>query len=149
MTGPMLSGHAMAGEPGLLRFGLSSYPPSLDPRANAGTAAATVKLQIHRGLLSYDDKADLRPELAESWKPRTAAPMFKLRQNATFHDGTPVTSADVKASYEAIMAEDLDLSGSAFGIIDSIETPDDHTVRIHLGRIWHPSSILPPASWRM
>ncbi|MEZ5838505.1 MAG: ABC transporter substrate-binding protein [Geminicoccaceae bacterium] len=136
VTGPMLSGHAMAGEPGLLRFGLSSYPPSLDPWANAGTAAATVKLQIHRGLLSYDDKADLRPELAESWEAENGSTyVFKLRQNATFHDGTPVTSADVKASYEAIMAEDSTAYlRSAFGIIDSIETPDDHTVRIHLGQ---------------
>lgn len=134
LVAPAWIGRALAGEPGHLRFGLSSYPPTLDPWANAGTAAATVKLQLHRGLLGYDADANLRPELAESWEvegDRTF--VFKLRDNAFFHDGSPVTSADVKASYEAIKAEDSTAYlRAAFEIIESIETPDDHTVRINL-----------------
>jgi peptide/nickel transport system substrate-binding protein len=134
LMAPALIGRVRAGEPGHLRFGLSSYPPTLDPWANAGTAAATVKLQLHRGLLGYDENAELRPELAESWEvegDRTF--VFKLRDNAVFHDGSPVTSADVKASYEAIKAPDSTayLRG-AFESIESIETPDDKTVRIIL-----------------
>ena len=43
---------ADARTPGILTFGLSSYPPSIQPWANTGTAAGTVKLMIHRGLLS-------------------------------------------------------------------------------------------------
>lgn len=134
LAGPTLIGRARAGTPGHLRFGLSSYPPTLEPWKNAGTAAATVKLQLYRGLLGYDDKGEIRHELAKSWSvegDRTY--VFKLRDNAKFHDGSPVTSADVKASYEAIKAD-----GStaylrvAFGGIDKIETPDKKTVRIKL-----------------
>ncbi|MEM7026226.1 MAG: ABC transporter substrate-binding protein, partial [Pseudomonadota bacterium] len=128
------TGQGVAGEPGHVVFGLSSYPPSLHPWTNAGTAAATVKLQVYRGLLGYDEDANLRPELAESWEvegDRTY--VFKLRDNAFFHDGSPVTSADVKASYEAIKADDSTAYlRTAFGIIDTIETPDDTTVRITL-----------------
>jgi peptide/nickel transport system substrate-binding protein len=134
LIGPALIGRAQAGEPGHLRFGLSSYPPSLHPWANSGTAAATVKLQLFRGLLGYDEEANLRPELAESWEvegDRTF--VFKLRDNAFFHDGSPVTAADVKATYEGIKAEDSTAYlRAAFDIIETIETPDDKTVRITL-----------------
>ncbi len=134
MAAPYFVGNARAATPGTLVFGLSSYPPTLEPWANAGTAASTVKLQLHRGLLGYNGKGELRSELAETWDAEDAQTYrFDLRQNAKFHDGSPVTSADVKASFEAITADDsaahLKVS---LGIIDSIETPDDHTVRMRL-----------------
>ena len=53
------------------------------------------------GTRSYDYTV-LRPELAESWQ--TAADRmsvtFKLRKDARFHDGTPVTAKDVKWSFD-------------------------------------------------
>ena len=60
--------HARAATPGVLTFGLSSFPPSIQPWANTGTAAATVKLMIYRGLTSYAEDGSLRGELAESWQ---------------------------------------------------------------------------------
>ena len=134
LAGPTLVGRARAQTPGHLNFGLSSYPPTLEPWKNAGTAASTVKLQIYRGLLGYDAKGDLRPEIAESWEAEDAQTYrFDLRQNAVFHDGSPVTSADVKASFEAMTAEDSTAYlRVALGIIDEIETPDAHTVRMKL-----------------
>ena len=131
---PTFVGRSTAATPGHLVFGLSSYPPSLHPWKNVGTAALTVKYQIYRGLLAYDTTGGLRPEIAESWEaedPQTYR--FTLRENATFHDGSPVTSADVKATYEAITAPDsVGASRVALGIISSIETPDDRTVRFRL-----------------
>ena len=134
LTGPILVGRAQASTPGQLVFGLSSYPPTLEPWKNAGTAASTVKLQIFRGLLGYDSEANLRSEIAESWEAEDAQTYrFDLRKNAVFHDGTPVTSVDVKASFEAITQEDSTAYlRVGLGIIESIETPDAHTVRIRL-----------------
>jgi peptide/nickel transport system substrate-binding protein len=134
LTGPTLVGRARASTPGALSFGLSSYPPTLEPWKNAGTAASTVKLQIYRGLLGYDAKGELRSEVAESWEAEDAQTYrFDLRRNAVFHDGSPVTSVDVKASFEAITAEDSTAYlRVGLGIIDAIETPDDHTVRMKL-----------------
>ncbi len=53
------------------------------------------------GTLSYD-YTKVVPELAESWEvdPNTHAITFKLRANAKFHDGSPVTAADVKWSFD-------------------------------------------------
>ena len=122
---------AAARTPGTLIFGLSSYPPSLAPWANAGTAAGTVKLMIHRGLLSYDNNGALRGELAEQWmQDGPTAWVFKLRE-ALFHNGDKVESADVKWNIEQISAEKstayfrAEMQG-----IERIETPDARTLRI-------------------
>lgn len=134
LAGPLLIGHVGAGEPGHLRFGLSTYPPSLDPWTNAGTGAATVKLQMFRGLLGYDGDGNIRHELADDWSVEgDKTYVFKIRDNAVFQDGSSVTSADVKASYEAMTAdESTAYLKVALGVIESIETPDEKTVRMTL-----------------
>ena len=46
------------------------------------------------------DSTKLEPELAEEWSVGDMSATFKLRKGATFHDGTPVTAADVKWSFD-------------------------------------------------
>ena len=133
-TLPVWAARPQAATPGAIVFGLSSYPPSLHPWKNVGTAGLTVKYQLFRGLLAYDAEGALRSELAANWEAEDAQTYrFDLRQGATFHDGSPVTSADVKATFEAIAAPDsVGYLRVALDIIDSIETPDEHTVRFRL-----------------
>lgn len=122
---------AKAREPGVLTFGLSSYPPTIQPWANSGTAAATIKLLIYRGLTSYAADGSLRPELAESWmRENDTTWVFKLRE-ARFQNGEKVTAEDVKWTLEQIAGERStayfrqEMQG-----LERIETPDDRTVRI-------------------
>ncbi|WP_255569319.1 ABC transporter substrate-binding protein [Roseomonas alba] len=124
---------ARAATPGELTFGLSSFPPSIQPWQNTGTAAATMKLLMYRGLTSYGPDGALRGELAESWQPiGTQGWEFKLR-DARFQNGEKVTSADVKWTIEQIAAERstayfrAEMQG-----VERVETPDDRTVRIFL-----------------
>lgn len=121
---------AQAATPGALTFGLSSYPPNISPWANSGTAAATIKLMIYRGLTGWAPNGSLRAELAESWAAEgTKAWVFKLR-DATFQNGEKVTSADVKWTIEQVAGEKSTayLRAQMQGI-EKIETPDDKTVR--------------------
>ena len=135
-----LRGAAAAGS-GTLTFGLSSYPPNIQPWANAGTAAGTIKAMIYRGLLSYDAKGTLRGELAESWAQDGATAWGFTLRDATFHNDEKVTSADVKWTLEQIAAEKstayfrAEMQG-----VDRIETPDDKTVRIVMKQ---PTATLP------
>src|SRR5271154_4834540 len=46
------------------------------------------------------DYTKFEPELAESWNLTDTSVTFKLRKNAKFHDGTPVTAQDVKWSFD-------------------------------------------------
>ncbi|MBI1889329.1 MAG: ABC transporter substrate-binding protein [Burkholderiales bacterium] len=63
------------------------------------------KKKLANGIVSYDF-SKLEPELAESWEfaKDGMSVTFKLRKNAKFHDGTPVTAKDVKWSFERALA---------------------------------------------
>ena len=82
------------------------------------------------GLTSRDRNNNVIPGLAYEWVWDSAALTytFKLREGLTFHDGTPLTSADIKFTFESILNED---NGSEnitnYEDIVSIETPDDKT----------------------
>lgn len=56
---------------------------------------------------------------------------FKIRDGVTFHDGTPLTSADVKATYDKIIfpPEGIPSSRKAFfRAVKSVEAPDANTI---------------------
>ena len=128
---PLIARKLRAAEPGKFVFGLSSYPPSLQPWANTGTAALTVKTQIYRGLLSFAPDTSLQGELAEKWeRDGDTGWRFHLRE-AVFHNGAPVTADDVKWTLQQIAGSTSTayLRGQLQSI-KSIETPDPRTVVI-------------------
>ena len=115
----------------ILRFGLSSYPPSLQPFVHTGTAALTVKLLVYRGLTGFGADGEVRPELAESWKQEGPTRwVFKLRP-ALFQNGKPVTAEDVKWSFAQISAQGSTAHfRTEFANFTNVETPDAQTVVI-------------------
>jgi ABC-type transport system substrate-binding protein len=123
-----------AATPGTVTYALSAYPPNLRPFEYSGAASRTAKLLMFRGLLSFSDSGKIQSELAESWElpdPRTY--VFKLRPNATFQNGAPVTADDVKASFDFIRAEkSTAYLRQAFQAVETIEAVDPKTVRIVL-----------------
>lgn len=125
--------HAQASD-NILRFGLSTFPPSIKPYDNTGQAASTVKLMLMRGLTGYDNQGKLVGEIAESWEmPDPKTYIFKIRPNAVFHNGKPVTAADVVFSIGKMTEE----GSSAFikndlSQIESVEAVDDKTVKVSL-----------------
>ena len=89
--------------PSILRLGLSTDPPSLDPCRNSGTAAETITLSQYEGLLGMNPDGTLRPKLAESWSIDGTDYTFKLRKGVKFHNGAEMTAEDVQYSFERIM----------------------------------------------
>ncbi|MBI1774105.1 MAG: peptide ABC transporter substrate-binding protein [Proteobacteria bacterium] len=129
-----------ASPPGTLTFGLSTFPPALQPWAQTGTAAVTVKALIYRGLLSFAADGKIRGELAQSWERDGTAWVFKLRE-AVFHNGAPVTADDVKWTLEQVAAEKSTAYFKAeFQAAQAIETPDPRTIRIVMKQ---PTATLP------
>lgn len=117
---------------GVLRFGLSAFPPNLQPWVSTGASAGTVKMLIHRRLVSYDEKGELRGELATSWShDQDGAWTFKLNPAAKFQNGEPVTAEDIKWNIEQIAGErSTAYMRSQLQSVSKIETPDAHTVRL-------------------
>jgi peptide/nickel transport system substrate-binding protein len=87
---------------GLVRVGIGSEPETLDVfKSRAGTNNY-ILLNIFEQLLTHNADGDLVGNLAEEWSASDDGLTydFTLRANAKFHNGDPVTSEDVKFSFE-------------------------------------------------
>jgi peptide/nickel transport system substrate-binding protein len=71
-------------------------------------ADTTVAELVFAGLLTYDADNQLRGDLAESWAVDAAGTTYtlKLKSGLTWHDGVPLTSADVVFTYNVIQNPD-------------------------------------------
>src|SRR5690606_15023269 len=86
-----------------LRIGVRAGPEAMDPHYMAlGNQIAAVK-NIFEALVAFDEKLQIQPGLAESWKPIDDNTWeFQLRSGVKFHDGSPLTAEDVKFSLERV-----------------------------------------------
>ena len=113
---------------------LSSNIPSLNPLHSA-FEVGLVSSQIFASLVRLDENNRPVPYLAESFSISDdgLAYTFNLAKNATFHDGKPVTSADV--AFSLGLVKELHRFGpQMFGPVETVETPDDHTVIFRLSK---------------
>ncbi|GAB4066293.1 ABC transporter substrate-binding protein [Ancylobacter sonchi] len=85
------------------------------------------------GSVSYDQNK-LVPELAESWDVTANSATFKLRKNATFHDGSPVTAQDVKWSFDRAVSvggfPTFQMKAGSLEKPEQFVVVDDHTFRV-------------------
>ncbi|MGC1769578.1 MAG: ABC transporter substrate-binding protein, partial [Candidatus Acidiferrales bacterium] len=74
------------------------------------------------------------PDLAESWDtPDPVTYVFHLRHGVKFHDGRPLTSADVKYTFDSILSGAIKTpKRGSFKLVRSVEARDDATVVFHL-----------------
>ena len=120
-------------------------PPVIDPRHTqsvglfqfAGlTSNRLLRYAFTEEATGYNDLG-LKGDLAESWQssPDHRTWTFKLRQGVRWHNLPPVkgrelVAADIKYCFEQYAKEGVQTF--TFQEIEGIETPDSHTVRIHL-----------------
>lgn len=108
----------------------STNPRDYDP---ATTHSAGDKM-VFSGLVSFDTQLNIVPELAETWDISTDGTVyiFKLRENARFHDGRPVTAQDVIYSWERAANPEtqsdtvLTYLGDIVGVREMYEGQADH-----------------------
>lgn len=121
-----------------ITMGIVLEPPHLDPTAGAAAAIREIGYRnIFEGLTRIDRDGAVQPLLARDWEISDDGLVytFHLQEGVKFHDGSPMTSADVAFSFERAMAEDsVNAQKQLFEPIEKIETPDDHTVVITLKR---------------
>jgi peptide/nickel transport system substrate-binding protein len=105
---------------------------TFDPRKSADSADERMRQLIFSSLTRKDAKFEPVGDLAESF---TASPdyltyTFKLRSGVKFHDGRPLTSADVKYTFDTLMSQGFQSPKSADFVRDvaAVETPDAQTV---------------------
>ncbi|MEE3167223.1 MAG: peptide ABC transporter substrate-binding protein [Chloroflexota bacterium] len=79
-------------------------PPTLDPHLTTDATSAQVIVEVFGGLVTIDKNLDVVPDLAESWDISDDGRVytFRIRPDAVFHDGKPVTAEDVRWSLERV-----------------------------------------------
>ncbi|MBT7755656.1 MAG: ABC transporter substrate-binding protein [Candidatus Magasanikbacteria bacterium] len=121
---------------GTLTGALSADVNTLDPALSVSTTDATITMAAYDNLIRRRADGTLQPMLAESWEanPDLSEYTLKLREGVKFRNiEKDFTSADVKYSIERMQNPDTGSAASAaLGFIQSIETPDDHTVKLVL-----------------
>ncbi|WP_375385515.1 ABC transporter substrate-binding protein [uncultured Microbacterium sp.] len=130
---------------GDLTFAIANDPISLNPSGTgAGNDTWYVTRQLVDSLLYQNpETGELDPWLASSYTVNDDATVFTftLRDDVTFSDGTPLTAANVKATFDDIVAAGaLSQSVSSFVGYDQTVVDDDHTVEV---RFTKPNAAFP------
>jgi len=138
MVGKPEAGKPQAGKPAAgqanpnakLTVGLGVGLSSLDPARDANAQALSLFLHVYDPLVLIGDDLQTKPGLAESWKiVDSTAWEFKLRKNATWHNGEPFTAQDVKFSIERLKDPELKSPAAPFvASVDRVDVADDATV---------------------
>ena len=171
----MLVGAAPAPSGSLLRARLNSDIASTNPGVTRDENTDAVLMHVVEGLVAYREDASVGPLLASRWElsedGRTY--IFHLRRGIRFHNGAPLTSADVLWSFRRYLDPRTrwrchrEFSGGGYARIASVEARGPFTVEIILDRaspgflaslartdcggtaILHRSSVAADGSWRL
>lgn len=124
-----------AGASGNLIAGIAGEPDQLDPHKTTAYFSFEVLENVFDTLVEPDADLRMRPALAQSWEtsPDQLTWTFRLRDGVTFHDGSPLTAADVVYSYRRIIDEKL-ANVDKFSAVTAVTAPDPRTVVITLSR---------------
>jgi peptide/nickel transport system substrate-binding protein len=121
-------------DPETLVMLIESSPTNLDPRIGIDAQSERIDNLIFDDLLSRGDNLDVAPGLAERWEiPDPLTYIFHLHHPVAFHDGRPLTSRDVKWTFDSLLSAKIrSVKTSAYRFVDHIDTPDDFTVVFHM-----------------
>ena len=133
-----LAGAAAAQTPqrgGTLVYGLDAEPPNYDCQGTTTFVEMQTVGTHYSRLMKFDpdNYPAIKPDLAESWtvSPDKLTYTFKIRSGVKFHDGSTLTSADIKATFDRIRKPPqgiVSVRQADFEDIASIDTPDAQTV---------------------
>lgn len=133
--------------PGILRIAIQQDVKNLNPLLNSNTTDGFIDMLMDEPLLWADDKGNPVPALALVVPSQANGGIssdgltvtYHLRKDARWSDGVPVTSKDVKWSWQAIMnpANNV-VSRHGYDFVKSIDTPDGYTAIVHLKQRFSP-----------
>jgi peptide/nickel transport system substrate-binding protein len=130
---PLLS-CSQSPDPNTLVMIIESSPTNLDPRVGIDAQSERIGELIFDALLTRDEHLNVQPGLAERWEiPDPLTYVFHLHHGVIFHDGRPLTSRDVKWTFDSLLEGRIrSTKASTYRFVDRIDAPDDFTVVFHL-----------------
>jgi len=119
---------------GTLIIANTADPTTLNPTLTTAVTATLVTSKMFNALISHDWNGMPIPDLARSWttSDNGLTIRFELVRNAQWHDGKPLTSADVKFTYEEAIFKFHPFGKTAYAAVESVQAPDPYTVVFRL-----------------
>jgi peptide/nickel transport system substrate-binding protein len=128
---------------GVLQLSAGEDPRSLNFLDNVAAGTGGVLQGVYDRLIIWKFEGgdptwkEIAPGIADSWTVSDDGTQwtFKLREDVVFHDGTPLTSADVKATYDHYVTPgDFRPPARSYvgPFVETVEAPDDYTVVLNL-----------------
>ena len=121
-------------DPSTLVMIIESSPTNLDPRVGLDAFSERIDNLIFDDLLTRGDDLNVAPGLAERWEiPDPLTYVFHLHHGVKFHDGRPLTSRDVKWTFDSLLQGKIRSTKAAnYRFVDAVDAVDDFTVVFHL-----------------
>ncbi len=110
----------------------------IDPHTATNFTAFRIIELTYDTLLNFDQNLKVVPDLADSWEWSAdgLTLTMHLHPGVKFHSGNPLTSEDVKWSFNRILDEKTGAAArSYFTDITSMDTPDPNTIVMHLSEV--------------
>ncbi|GGA98060.1 ABC transporter substrate-binding protein [Allosediminivita pacifica] len=134
--------------PGVLIVGQIAEPKSLDPAAVTAVNDFRILVNLYEGLVAYEPGTlEVAPALATDWEINEEGTeyTFTLREDVTFHDGTPFNAEAVKFNFDRMLDEEHPYHDTGpfplaffFSSVEETEVVDEYTVKFHLNAPYAP-----------
>lgn len=150
LTGMLsMAGQAVAQTPAnVLVVGQIAEPKSMDPANVTAVNDFRIVVNLYDGLVRYaDGSLEVEPALAHDWEISEDGTVytFHLRDDVSFHDGTPFNAEAVKFNFDRMLDDEHPYHDTGpfplsffFSSIQRTEVVDEHTVRLHLDEPYAP-----------
>jgi peptide/nickel transport system substrate-binding protein len=132
-----------------VRIGAAGVPATLDPMTAVDGVVPLLARQVFDTLVAYrEGSTEIEPRLATRWAVSRDGLVwsFTLRDNARFHDATPVTAAEVAASFARHLAPETQPPSAVWaalmrgvpGVVRQVRASDARTVQFVLSQPYAP-----------
>jgi peptide/nickel transport system substrate-binding protein len=129
------TGSPLSGAPKTLRVIPQTDLTLLDPEFGSSPITREYGMLVYEELFAWDSLQQPKPQMVDSWtiSPDQLTWRFKLREELKFHDGQPVTTADVIPRLKRWMGHDV-VGSKLASSMASLEAIDDRTFELRLAR---------------
>jgi peptide/nickel transport system substrate-binding protein len=133
--------HSRTLDPSTLVVGTTQRPRLLNSAVVSGTATMIPAGQLFASLFKLDRNWRYSPYLAQAWEtsPDGLEMNIRIRQNAYFHDGAPITSADVQ--FSILSAKQFHPFKTMLDPVDTVIANGPHALRVKLKQA-HPAMMV-------
>ena len=118
--------------------GVGTNVPGYEVSWNCYDRLISHEMKSGPGGVPYYDRDKFKPELAEDMNVGDMSVTFKLKKNATFQDGTPVTAKDVKWSLDRAVSvggfPTFQMGAGSLTKPEQFVVVDDNTFRVDFAR---------------